>query len=86
MLPPTILFDQVLSNPPASPPPLELLMSCKPESKKQRIERIAVQVLAAATANSHEAFCALSRKQTATFAIEQARELINQLDSLPLDE
>lgn len=56
------------------------MSSCKPESKKQRVERIAVLIMAA------QAQTSLSFDQAAAISIEAARELIKQLDALPLDE
>lgn len=53
-------------------------MSCKPESKNQRLERIAVQVLAGLAANPVNEF--LARKEAASHAINCAKELIKQLD------
>lgn len=58
-------------------------MTCKPESKKQRLERIAVQIVAGLCANSN---IAAIKTSTIAQAIEVARELIKQLDALPLDE
>jgi hypothetical protein len=58
-------------------------MTCKPESQKQRLERIAVQILAGLCGNG-----SLPAVTTTTIrqSVEVARELIKQLDALPLDE
>lgn len=61
-------------------------MTCKPESQKQRLERIAVQLMAGLSANGFEPIAELTWPQLAATSIEGARELIKQLDSLPLDE
>lgn len=55
-------------------------MTCKPETAKQRLERIAAQVLAA------QAHTSLPFDQAARIAIEAAKTLIKQLDALDLDE
>lgn len=59
-------------------------MSCKPESQKQRLERIAVQLMAGMIAGS--GYVILPKGTSEGRAIEAARELIKQLDALPLDE
>lgn len=61
-------------------------MTCKPESQKQRLERIAVQILAGITANPDSEYVYLAHPEAAKFAIAQAQELIKQLDALPIDE
>lgn len=53
-------------------------MSCKPESKNQRLERIAVQVLAGLAASSPS--LSVSRRTLVAAAIDTAKELIKQLD------
>lgn len=53
-------------------------MSCKPESKNQRLERIAVQVLAGYCANP--SLSTYSDRVCAANAISAAKELIKQLD------
>ena len=53
-------------------------MSCKPESKNQRLERIAVQVLAGLAASSPS--LSVIRRTLVTAAIDTAKELIKQLD------
>lgn len=60
-------------------------MTCKPESKKQRLERIAVQ-MHAALIRSDQDYIKQARANRAHDAIAEARELIKQLDALPLDE
>lgn len=55
-------------------------MSCKPESPKKRLERIAVPIMAA------QAYTNLPFDQAAAIAVEAAKALIKQLDALPLDE
>lgn len=59
-------------------------MTCKPESERQRLERIAVQVLTGYNANpiadGHD------HASMVKYALIQARELIKQLDALDLDE
>lgn len=61
-------------------------MTCKPESQKQRLERIAVQILGGFAANVHLATNFEERKEIVKGAIMSAQELIKQLDALPLDE
>lgn len=59
-------------------------MTCKPESQKQRLERTAAQILAGYNANpiadehTHDSMV--------RYSIEQARELIKQIDELSLIE
>jgi hypothetical protein len=57
-------------------------MSCKPESQKQRLERIPVQILAGLCGNG-----SLTAVTTTTIrqSVEVAQELIKQLDALPLE-
>lgn len=55
-------------------------MTCKPESQKQRLERIAIPIMAA------QAYTNLPFDQAAAIAAEAARALIKQLDALPIDE
>lgn len=55
-------------------------MTCKPESQKQRLERIAIPIMAA------QAYTNLPFDQAAAIAVEAARALIKQLDALPIDE
>lgn len=59
-------------------------MSCKPESQKQRLERIAVQIMAGMLVA--DGYVILPKGTTEGRAIEAARELIKQLDALPIDE
>lgn len=61
-------------------------MTCKPESAKQRLERIAVQIFAAYKSNPCPQICNATAEEMAAAAIYQAQELIKQLDALPLDE
>ena len=62
------------------------MSSCKPESQKQRLERIAVQILAGFGANPHPQAWATPREELSKAAIDTAKALIKQLDALPLDE
>ncbi len=50
------------------------------ETPKQRLERIAVAILAG------QGLSGRNTESAATWAIEQAKELIKQLDALPIDE
>ena len=59
-------------------------MSCKPESQKQRLERIAVQIASAYSAN--QGLINAPYAEVAEYSIAQAQELIKQLDALPIDE
>lgn len=59
-------------------------MTCKPESQKQRLERIAVQLMAGMVAGG--GYVILPKGTSEGRAIEAARELIKQLDALPIDE
>lgn len=60
-------------------------MSCKPESQKQRLERIAVQMMAGMLANS--SFNGPGKAAILPgAAIGAAKALIKQLDALPIDE
>lgn len=61
-------------------------MSCKPETEKQRLERIAVQILGGFAANVHLATNFEERVEIVGGAILSAQELIKQLDALVLDE
>ena len=87
-----LIFAGLSLGPIEAPAPLlmpelpEIPMSCKPESQKQRLERIAVQLMAGQEGNPHEAAVGMSREQAVKAAIDSARELIKQLDALPLDE
>jgi len=58
-------------------------MSCKPETEKQRLERIAVALMAAALQGNGLRY---PPKTAALMAIGDARELIKQLDAMVLDE
>jgi hypothetical protein len=64
----------------------EIPMSCKPESQKQRLERIAVHVLAGLLANPDPQIVATGPRTMAEIAVGQATEFISVLDALPLDE
>lgn len=57
-------------------------MAGKTESPKQRLERIAAQVLAGLTANAHPTACFMAADDAAALAITRAKELINQLDAI----
>lgn len=61
-------------------------MTCKPESAKQRLERIAVQLMAGLLSNPNPQHCDAQAAELGSAAIYQARELIKQLDALPIDE
>lgn len=61
-------------------------MTCKPESQKQRLERIAVQCMAAYGANPSAEAMRMTLSEVAKQSIDQAKALIKQLDALPLDE
>lgn len=61
-------------------------MTCKPESQKQRLERIAVQLMAGMRANPDPRACDLTPEGAAQLAIRDGQALIRQLDALPLDE
>ena len=55
-------------------------MSCKPESKNQRLERIAVQILAGMLANPALADPATKMVDTIDQSIRIAKHFIKQLD------
>lgn len=55
-------------------------MTCKPESQKQRLERIAVQILAGVAGNPEMHSI---KKSHIEGAIAAARELMKQVDELP---
>ena len=61
-------------------------MTCKPESQKQRLERIAAQVLAGYAGNASSAVATATVEKLSETSIRMAKALIKQLDALPLDE
>lgn len=61
-------------------------MTCKPESKKQRLERIAVQLMAGMMANKGLTGVEGAFAKFPLTAIKAAKELIKQLDALPPDQ
>lgn len=61
-------------------------MQCKPETEKQRLERIAVALMAAYVSNSSPQLVGTGAKDFAESAIDIARIFIKQLDALVLDE
>jgi len=80
------LKDRLRPTEPLQMPQLpEIPMTCKPESKKQRLERIAVQLMAGYLA-SPLLQPKLGMELFAKESIAAAQHLIKQLDALPLDE
>lgn len=62
------------------------MSSCKPESQKQRLERIAVQLMAGMMANPSLTAGPEMALKFPSAAVGAAKALIKQLDALPLDE
>lgn len=61
-------------------------MTCKPESQKQRLERIASRVLAGYAGNASSAVATATCEKLAETSVRMAQALIKQLDALPIDE
>lgn len=84
---PSVFFPLSLLPDPEPIKRLEMpVMTCKPESQKQRLERIAVQLMAAEMQVRGFRDLGADEHSEARQAIRAAQELIKQLDALPLGE